>query len=471
MKTVGSDLQSHFGLDCTTLAVIFKAHRVDGAVFGFTTADTDLVFDMGDGDGSVTYLADTGITNTATETKDDLSVANSDVTGFLDSTVIVEDDIRAGLWNNAEIKVAVVNWADLTMGCMKLPKGTTGNIKLQNGLFTTEIRGIAQKLTAQIVYTYGPLCRAELGSGRDFHATGDIPSLTTLGFGDNHFSYIVRIKGAIVPNGTGIAVSLKAGSANCNIGAAAVLKTPAGSLTVVGRAVLKFNGSATFNISGGATVTSDIATMSFDKQHDYYLVAYTNDSGTPGIAFEATGVDMSGNDVADTTVVSGDQTAVSTIPTLSYNPGSNTTWKLIANAIIYDGTWNCFVDLGAYRQTGSVDSSADAVTIVPTSGLKKIGSATPTVDAPTDWFNDGVLTFTSGAMNNFNIEIKSWDGTTLKTFLPMPFAPVNGDTFIIEPGCDKTHEVCQSKFVNIANHRGEPFIPGTDVTMNYPDAK
>lgn len=307
MKTVSTDLATHFGADCTTLAYIFKAKRTDGTVYGFTSFDQDIVFDMADGDGSVTYVAFTGTTVTATATKDDLSVDNQDVSGFLDSEAISEQDIRAGLWNNAALKIAIVNWNDLTQGCLKMRAGNTGQIKLKNGLFISEVRGLNQKLTTQIVGLYGPLCRAELGSTAD----------------------------------------------------------------------------------------------GFDKE----------------------------------------------------------------------STWLCGIDISTYRQTGSVDTSADAMHISPSGGLKMIGSATPTADAPDGWFDDGILTFTSGPMDGFTIEVKSYVSGVLELFLPMPFQPANSDTFTIEPGCNKTIDDCHGKFNNIVNHRGEPFIPGVYVTQNYPNAK
>jgi uncharacterized phage protein (TIGR02218 family) len=44
----------------------------------------------------------------------------------------------------------------------------------------------------------------------------------------------------------------------------------------------------------------------------------------------------------------------------------------------------------------------------------------------------------------------------------MPYAIQVGNSFQIVAGCDKTHQTCISKFNNIINFRGEPFVPGTD---------
>jgi len=145
----------------------------------------------------------------------------------------------------------------------------------------------------------------------------------------------------------------------------------------------------------------------------------------------------------------------------------------------------CYVKEADYQQTGSVFSAADALHIVPNAGLLQKGSATPTAPAPANWFNDGEITFTSGANKGFSFEIKGWDGATLTLFLPMPFQLQSGDTFTIEPGCDKTPTATGClKFqgystdgfqsiiapTNILNFRGEPFIPGNDLYFQYPDA-
>lgn len=287
-------MQAHLSQGQTTLAYLWKVKRLDGTILGFTTHDQDIVYDDGDGDGAVTYLARTGMTNSATAGKTDLSVENLEVTAFLDSPSITEADIRALKYDNAAITVLIVNWADLTMGHVMLRAGTLGVVKMKNGMFTAELRGLATKLTSSIGATHGPICRATFGSGLN-------------------------------------------------------------------------------------------------------------------------GIDM-------------------------------------------DSHWLCKFDVTTVRQTGSVASVVDNRTIVPTAGLT--GAA--------GWFNDGFITFTSGALNGASFEIKTWDGTTLVLLLSMPSLPAASDTFTIEPGCNKTADDCQNKFSNIVNLRAEIAIPGMDQLLDNP---
>src|SRR5580765_4669789 len=90
---------------------------------------------------------------------------NLEVKAFLESDSITEEDVRAGKYDNCEVELRLVNWADLNMGDVQLSRGTLGVIKMKNGEFSAEFRGLAHKLTAQIGATYGPICRATFGSG------------------------------------------------------------------------------------------------------------------------------------------------------------------------------------------------------------------------------------------------------------------------------------------------------------------
>lgn len=308
MKAISAALASHFGQDTTTIATLWKVKRQDGTLMGFTDHDQDITYN--DGTNNVTYFAATGFTPSATESAADLGVDNLEVTAFLDSSAITEADIRAGLYNFADIEIRMVNWADLSMGEMKVRAGTLGQVVTQNGQFNAEIRGRAFSLTVAIGETFGQICRAELGDAL------------------------------------------------------------------------------------------------------------------------------------------------------------------------------CKVDLSFMIQNGTVNTAADSQHFNPSTGLKMIGTSTPTLAAPSGWFNDGVLTWTSGLNNTFKMEVSTWDGTTIGLFEPMPYTIQPGDTFTIEPGCNKGTD-CNSKFIgvklqdgsttdssgNIINKRSEDFIPGQDSILQYPDAK
>jgi uncharacterized phage protein (TIGR02218 family) len=78
-----------------------------------------------------------------------------------------------------------------------------------------------------------------------------------------------------------------------------------------------------------------------------------------------------------------------------------------------------------------------------------------------DWFNFGKLTWTSGANNGREMEVKDFVNATgqIELWAPM-FSDVEvGDGYSMFAGCDKDKATCKTKFSNIVNFRGEPFVP------------
>ena len=166
MKTVSPGLATHLAGNPTTLASCWKVKRwSDGVLIGFTSHDQDLDFDLGDGDGSITYLAATGFSNSAASNKSDLSVDNMEITAFLNSDAITEADLRANVYDYADVKQFSVNWSDLTQGALIIRRGTLGIVKIVNGAYTAELRGLSDKLRNTLGASFGPICRAEFGSG------------------------------------------------------------------------------------------------------------------------------------------------------------------------------------------------------------------------------------------------------------------------------------------------------------------
>lgn len=304
-KNATTQMKSHLQSDCTTLATLFLCVRSDGFVVALTDLDRNVTYTSPDGvkaNVAIEYKAEDGMTRTADSANSDLSPDNLDVTAFLDSAAITERDIRGKLYDGATIEIRVVNYADLTMGEVKIRTGTIGKITMQNGVFTAELRGLLQQLSYVIGEVFGPMCRAELGDVK------------------------------------------------------------------------------------------------------------------------------------------------------------------------------CKVNLPSYNQDGSCETVISAVEITPNSGLLMVGSATPTTPAPAGWFDDGLLTWTSGVNSGLSNQIKRWDGTSLTFFLPMFAAPQGGtpsvgDTFEIAPGCNHSADSatgdCFNKYNNIINFRGENNIPGQDQVLKY----
>jgi uncharacterized phage protein (TIGR02218 family) len=115
---------------------------------------------------------------------------------------------------------------------------------------------------------------------------------------------------------------------------------------------------------------------------------------------------------------------------------------------VYDT--GCALTKATYTTTGTVAASpAPTVTSIKTGHAQAAG-----------YFDQGVLSFTSGANSGIRRTIKAYDPATGFTFaLPLPVAPAAGDTVSVYPGCDKTVATCRAKFSNDANFRGYPWVP------------
>lgn len=160
MKTIANALASHLAGEVTTLATCWKLTRRDGTVMGFTDHVQNLTVD------GLAYEAASGFLPGAVHSGASLAVDRLEAEGILDSAGITEADVMAGLYDFAEVQVFVVNHADISQGALRLRTGWLGEVRMENGRFHAEIRGLAQKLAQPVGELYSPLCRATLGDSR-----------------------------------------------------------------------------------------------------------------------------------------------------------------------------------------------------------------------------------------------------------------------------------------------------------------
>jgi uncharacterized phage protein (TIGR02218 family) len=85
--------------------------------------------------------------------------------------------------------------------------------------------------------------------------------------------------------------------------------------------------------------------------------------------------------------------------------------------------------------------------------------------AANNYFNQGVILFTSGQNINIKRTVKKYAAGNVLLIKYLPYTPAEGDTFDIWPGCDKTKATCQGRFNNLTNFRGFPFIPRSETVL------
>jgi uncharacterized phage protein (TIGR02218 family) len=101
-----------------------------------------------------------------------------------------------------------------------------------------------------------------------------------------------------------------------------------------------------------------------------------------------------------------------------------------------------------------------------TSGTFSAGSTAleplASLAAATGYYDQGVILFTSGANAGIEATVDTYVNGSPSSILlnvPLPFAPQTGDAFTISAGCDHQMATCNSKFANLINFGGMPFIP------------
>jgi uncharacterized phage protein (TIGR02218 family) len=159
MKSLSPELQAHLDEGTTTLAWCWRITRADGVTFGFTDHDRTLSFDETD------FEPESGLTASEVRSGSDLSVDAQDAEGVLTSDQITETDILDCRWDNAEVEVWRVNWADTGQRVL-MRRGAIGQIRRGRLAFVAEVRSLAHVLGQTVGRTFQATCDAALGDAR-----------------------------------------------------------------------------------------------------------------------------------------------------------------------------------------------------------------------------------------------------------------------------------------------------------------
>jgi len=152
-------LASHLSGECLTLATLWDIIRVDGTTYYYTDHDKDIQFSRR------TYKSGIGYDRTSIDDKADLSPDNLDIQGILAAGEITRKDIRAGMFDGAEVWIRIVDWSNPAGGAIIRRRGWLGEVKQNNlGQFDTELRGLSEALSENLSRVYTPGCQADLGS-------------------------------------------------------------------------------------------------------------------------------------------------------------------------------------------------------------------------------------------------------------------------------------------------------------------
>lgn len=159
MKTLSPGLVAHVQTGVTTLCWCWRLTRADGIRLGFTDHDRNLSFD------DTLFEAAAGFTASDIKSTVGLNVDNLDVTGALSSEALNEADLAAALFDDAQIEIWRVNWANHDERVL-MRTGSIGEVSRSDTVFTAEIRGLAHYLNQQQGRSFQYNCDATLGDQR-----------------------------------------------------------------------------------------------------------------------------------------------------------------------------------------------------------------------------------------------------------------------------------------------------------------
>jgi uncharacterized phage protein (TIGR02218 family) len=142
-----------FDRDLNTVATFWRIYRRDGTALAFTSHDRDLAF------GGMRHLAAPGMIPAAIRLTADLANDSAEVQGALSHAAIREDDLAAGLFDEAAIEIGAVDWSSLEHHT--LYTGRMGRIEDDRVRFAAELRSNKSLLDEDLVPRTSPTCRAE----------------------------------------------------------------------------------------------------------------------------------------------------------------------------------------------------------------------------------------------------------------------------------------------------------------------
>jgi uncharacterized phage protein (TIGR02218 family) len=142
-----------FDRELDTVATFWRIYRRDGAALAFTSHDRDLTF------GGMTHLAAPGMIPAAIRLTAELANDSAEVQGALNHDSLREEELAAGLFDEAAIEIGAVDWTNLDNHT--LYTGQIGRIEDDQSQFSAELQSSKSLLEQDIVPRTSPTCRAE----------------------------------------------------------------------------------------------------------------------------------------------------------------------------------------------------------------------------------------------------------------------------------------------------------------------
>lgn len=426
-STIPTALAPTYNDELMCLSVLVKIVRTDGTVFAFTTHDRSLTI------SGLKYEAMSAIMASSLRQQIGKDPDNMDMKGILNSDAITEDDMRNGLYDDAQITISECDWSNLSAGIYTRLQGVIGDLAISDGVYNATILSNLQIMERQIGRTVAPSC--DVHQFGDLRCKIDVTGNTATGKPITSVAAITTINDdtdiefatGIVTDAGFYTYGLITSTSGANIGLSNQIKlhgdkntpdTPTAVASPLSTGNLAYKSPTNFGSSQNVTVAIpagvwDTATLQ--------LISTWSNIGL-----------MTDPDILEIQIPPGqnnESTVRSTNAAATYQDTLefNTTQLETLNAAAGS---NLTI---AYRHTSNTVNGAPFMHVSINSLLiTLIGTA-------------------AGTSNRI----------VLQQEFPYPLSI--GDTFSLQAGCDRVHTTCINKYANINNFRGFPALPGNNL--------
>jgi uncharacterized phage protein (TIGR02218 family) len=159
MRDLSLPMQARLRGAVQTLAHVWRVTRSDGAMFGFTDHDREIVF------AGLACTPASGWRKGGGEWGRDIAVDADLIEAGLSDGAITAADIDAGVWDDALVETFLIDWA-APQYWVKLSAARFGEINRSGAAFHVELRSGKARLNAPIGRVFSRSCDADLGDGR-----------------------------------------------------------------------------------------------------------------------------------------------------------------------------------------------------------------------------------------------------------------------------------------------------------------
>lgn len=153
-RTIPAHLQTMLSGTVLTAAFCFTITRLDGVIFGLTTANFNLTFN-----GILYEALDSAAASTLRQSAT-TGVDNLDVAGVLSSTRISDQDLVAGRYDGALVEIFLVDYTQHPLtDRVLLVTGTIGEVTFSEGQYQAEFRSLSARLQQKLGALTSATCR------------------------------------------------------------------------------------------------------------------------------------------------------------------------------------------------------------------------------------------------------------------------------------------------------------------------